>query len=191
MTRIKTALLGLVFLESLSPLSAAGNTVRAHAINGKAMTALASHVLVKYKDGHASQARSTLARRFQIHKHNHLDPLGIDSMAIPTGETVDSFIQMLKSDPDIDFAEPDGIYHAFAAPNDPLYSSQYYLQSSKLKVETAWTVTTGTASIIVAVIDTGVTLTHPDLAANLWVNPSTSAISGLHGAVMEIDWNEN
>lgn len=53
-------------------------------------------------------------------------------------------------------------------PRDPLYSQQWHL--SKIMADYAWSVTTGSSHIIIAVVDTGVDLTHPDIAPNLWVN---------------------
>lgn len=53
---------------------------------------------------------------------------------------------------------------AGAAPSDPYFSRQWGLQ--KVQAEQAWTTTTGTGAIV-AVIDTGIDLTHPDLATNL------------------------
>ena len=49
-----------------------------------------------------------------------------------------------------------------ATPNDPLFASQWNMQ--RIEAEAAWDVTTGDASMVVAVIDSGCDLTHPDLA---------------------------
>src|SRR6185436_1660421 len=59
-------------------------------------------------------------------------------------------------------------------PNDPRYSSQWYLP--KIGAPAAWKVTTGSSNIVVAVIDTGVDYTHPDLAANMWRNPGETGL---------------
>lgn len=55
-------------------------------------------------------------------------------------------------------------------PNDPDYDS--YLWGLKaLAAPAAWDITTGTSDAVVAVIDTGIYQTHPDLARNIWINP--------------------
>ncbi len=55
-------------------------------------------------------------------------------------------------------------------PNDPLFIDQWYLQ--KIQAPTVWDQTTGSSDVIVAILDTGVDLDHPDLKDNLWTNPS-------------------
>jgi len=59
-------------------------------------------------------------------------------------------------------------------PNDPRYGSQWNLK--KIGMETAWGITTGSTNVVVAVIDTGVDYTHPDLAANMWRNPGETGL---------------
>lgn len=54
------------------------------------------------------------------------------------------------------------------APNDPLLDRLWYLD--KIHAPAAWDTTTGNDGVVVAVIDTGVDLSHPDIEANLWVN---------------------
>ena len=66
--------------------------------------------------------------------------------------------------------------------NDPLLSDQWhlvndgnlrptkFLKGADVNVEKAWEMTTGDPSVIVAVLDEGVDVTHPDLKASMWVN---------------------
>lgn len=53
-------------------------------------------------------------------------------------------------------------------PNDSLFSKQWALAT--LRATEAWHITTGVREVLVAVIDTGIELDHPDLQPNLWIN---------------------
>ncbi len=64
---------------------------------------------------------------------------------------------------------------AFSAPTDPLYPQQWHLSAARIPdawayLESQGLPAGGNRDIVVAVIDTGVDLNHPDLAANLWTN---------------------
>jgi serine protease len=73
-------------------------------------------------------------------------------------------IKAMKRDPDVADAGPNYIRRAQFVPNDPLYRFQWHYPQSNLPQ--AWDLTTGTDAIV-AVIDTGVVLSHPDLQGQL------------------------
>ena len=58
-------------------------------------------------------------------------------------------------------------------PNDPEYPSQWGLK--RVGMEQAWEKTTGSADIVIGVIDTGVEYSHPDLVNQLWINTEEDA----------------
>ena len=95
------------------------------------------------------------------------------------GTTSEALAQRLSREADVEYAVPDQRRHPLTAPNDPLYANgvggngpavgQWYLRApsgavaSSLDIEPAWSITMGSASIVVADIDTGVRFEHPDL----------------------------
>ncbi len=75
---------------------------------------------------------------------------------------------LLRSE-DIEYAEPRVRLRIFFHPNDSLYAAQWHLPI--IMADSAWNITQGDSTIIIAIVDTGVDWLHPDLAANIWNNP--------------------
>src|SRR5262249_52961931 len=145
--------------------------------SGETVEAL-PQVLIRYKPGYKAAGRSMMQAMGGVAK-KQLSAIDVDVVPVPKGQTLQSFVDQLKNNPNVEFAEPNGVYRAFTAPNDPDYNSQYALQSNYINVEGAWDYTQGVSSVTVAVVDTGITQLHQDLASQLWVNPSPSGNAGL------------
>jgi subtilisin family serine protease/uncharacterized membrane protein len=75
---------------------------------------------------------------------------------------------------DVEFAEPNFIVRATVLPNDPRLPSLWGL--TKIHAPDAWDQTVGSDAHVVAVVDTGVDYTHPDLAGNIWSAPSSFTV---------------
>ncbi|MGK5087726.1 S8 family serine peptidase [Bdellovibrionota bacterium FG-2] len=84
----------------------------------------------------------------------------------------------------IQYIEPNFIYHAsgnvLETALDPMFDQQWGLKITD--AQRAWDISKGDKNVVVAVIDTGVDLTHPDLADNIWTNPGEVPAGGVSGA---------
>lgn len=78
---------------------------------------------------------------------------------------VETAVTRLESLNEVSFAEPNRYRESYLVPNDPNFPTQWGL--AKINCPAAWDRTTGAAGITVAVIDTGIDLDHPELAALL------------------------
>ncbi len=90
---------------------------------------------------------------------------------------ISSLAEKFKQDPSVEYAEPNYIRKIFTTPNDPSYvdypasTNQWGLFKTRListeSGNSGWNISTGTPSVEIAIIDTGVYATHPDLMANV------------------------
>ncbi len=90
----------------------------------------------------------------------------------PPGLSVAEAVRRYKANPNVLYAEPDYVVQAVNTPTDPLWKQQWDM--AKIAAPTGWTTHTDSSSVVVAVIDTGIDFTHPDLQGNLWTNSDGS-----------------
>ena len=114
---------------------------------------------------------------------------GLQLVQIRDGETVAETVSELEADPAVRYAEPNLTYSVATLPNDPLIGSLWGLENTgqgvdgfatpspdaDIDAERAWGVETGDTGTVLAVMDTGIDLAHPDLAPQLWQNPGEAA----------------
>lgn len=91
-------------------------------------------------------------------------------MDLPAGTDVVAAAAAMRARPGVLAAGPDVLTYPALVPNDTNYPSQYHLP--QIKAPLGWNVTTGAASVVIAIIDSGVCLDHPDLKPNIWTNPT-------------------
>jgi thermitase len=70
------------------------------------------------------------------------------------------------------WSEPNYLFDLHLTPNDPDYAGRQAPYLSLLEMPDAWDKTTGRPEIVIAVLDTGINLAHPDLSAGIWTNPA-------------------
>ncbi|MBI4117751.1 MAG: S8 family serine peptidase [Parcubacteria group bacterium] len=86
-------------------------------------------------------------------------------------------LENLKNEESIDGIEMNGTYQIAFTPNDPALSEQWYLKT--VRAQEAWDISQGSRDVVVAVIDSGVYIDHPDLKNNIWKNIREIADDGM------------
>jgi subtilisin family serine protease len=101
---------------------------------------------------------------------------------------VEDAIQRYKRNREVLYAEPNYIVHIDNTPNDPSFPDLWGLNNTgqgggtvdaDIDAPEAWDLTTGSSSVVIADIDTGIDYNHEDLAANVWQNPGDCSINGI------------
>jgi len=172
------------------PLILVEETVETRAATGEEFVSRRSmmagdHILVGLQSGMTEADLEAYARSQggSIRKRLYRPGYYLVSFPSPTLSTVRSMVGRFQSSTNlIRSADPDYICLPQYVPNDTRFSEQWGLhQSSDVDIDAveAWDFTAGNTEIVVGVIDTGVDYGHPDLAANIWINPGEVPDNGI------------
>ena len=89
---------------------------------------------------------------------------GLDLVAFADDRNLDEVIAAYERNPQVEYAEPNMVYWPNFTPNDPKWGSQW--GPKKIRCPDAWDIYTGNPAHVVAMIDSGVDMDHPDLQAH-------------------------
>ncbi len=122
-------------------------------------------LLVRFEAGAVRSTTQRTLEKYAVSTIRALYHSDVQLMRVPEGQEL-AIAAALNADPGVIYAEPNYIYHAFdLVPNDPDYGKQW--AHPKIQSPGAWGITTGGSDIVIAVIDTGVDTSHPDLMSKL------------------------
>lgn len=158
-------------------------------------------IIVKFKPNVGLTARAQTAQTYgaqAMQSFSHTPDWGVAKL--PTGQTVTQALSLYANDPNVEYAQPNYIYHVMKVPNDPAYGQLWAAKNTgqpvqtpqgsivqsvsgiagdDMNLEAAWNVQTDCSSVTVAVVDSGVNYNSEDLAANMW--DGSAAGAPLHG----------
>jgi subtilisin family serine protease len=149
--------------------------VRAEYVPGEA--------LVIFKTGASSYSASIAAASVNASGHRTFSAVSRSAgkqvaLVRSKDATTEELIARLRSMPEVEAAEPNYIRRIFATvPNDTYFGNQWGLSNTgssggtrgaDISAPRAWDIRRAAQEKVVVILDTGVDLSHPDLAANLW-----------------------
>ena len=121
-------------------------------------------VLVKFQPAITTLGAQETLARLNAASLGRIGGLNVERLAVPVGQET-AIVAALQQNPDVVYAELDRRVQAVGEPDDPYYSGKWWWE--QIQAPAAWDVSTGSEDVIIAIIDTGVDLDHPDLAAKI------------------------
>ncbi len=154
-------------------------------------TEFAEDQIIVVLEEEATQADlAALNRRNDARTEENLPRSDVNVVDLPRDLSVREAVRRYEASPDVEYAEPDFLLQPAqtVSPDDPYYPRLYGPNNTGQTGGTpdadadgpeAWAITTGSPTTVVAVIDEGVDINHPDLENNTWVNTDEVPANGV------------
>jgi thermitase len=145
---------------------------------------VSGEVIVALEEDATQADLAALNQQNDASTEENLPRSDVNLVDLPRELGVGEAVQRYEASPDVEYAEPNFKIYPSATPNDPSFSRLWGLNNTGQSIggqagtadadvdaPEAWNTGTGTAGTVVAVIDEGVDVSHPDLRDNIWKNP--------------------
>jgi len=123
-------------------------------------------IIVKPKSTMPEAALNALVSAHGGREHRNIPQLNARIIRLPA-KAAQKALAAIAKHKDVEYAEPDFTATAFNVANDPQFTSGNQWALGKIEAPNAWTTTVGSSDVVVAVIDSGVSASHPDLAGKV------------------------
>ncbi len=121
-------------------------------------------LLVKFEADASASAAVDVRARYGAQPVRTLRQRDVELWRVPPGQEL-ALAERLNADPLVAYAEPNYLYRALVEPDDTDWGSQW--APPHVNLPAAWDLSIGSSDLVIAIIDTGVDETHPDLASKL------------------------
>src|SRR5262249_43530287 len=151
------------------------STQQTFATSGSPGSIRAGHILVRFKAKPSQQILNQLNTDFGARAVSSIERIGVTHLEVAPARG-QALLAHLRKRSDVEFAEFDSVVEAFLQPDDPYYStmfaSSHYGNVNQwgpvaVSAPLAWDSTLGDPNVVIAIVDTGVDSSHPDLASKI------------------------
>lgn len=149
-------------------------------------------LLIKFKPSKRIIAARFYKRRFGSYTIRSFEKIGIEHVKLQKNLTVKEALEIYRNDPDVEYVEPNYYRYPLATPSDTLFNLLWALENNGQNINgisgtddadidapEAWDISTGSGSIVIALVDSGIDYNHPELAGNVWENSDEIGGNGI------------
>lgn len=136
--------------------------------------------LIKFTNRATPDQINQILARETLSVEQYFETTGVYHTVGDGSRPSEEVIENLNADPNVSFAEPNYEIRADSLPNDPLFSELWAFQNTgqysggvgiDIGMMEVWNNLINPEPVVIAVVDSGIDYTHPDLADNMWKNP--------------------